>query len=109
LWLSWNAFPGLAFCLLINVAAYSVPPTIEDAERILTVNESNEVVLPCVATGIPPPKITWTHEGRSSIVSGGRFEIEETGKLFISHVQVCVQKMANLVTEGAHLCKVRRC
>ena len=76
----------------------------------MTVNDSNEVVLPCVATGIPPPKITWTHEGRSAVVSGGRFEIEENGKLFISNAQVYVQKMVNLVTEGTQVtCKARRC
>jgi hypothetical protein len=79
------------FIIIANVCV--VPPTIEDVERQLTVNESTEVVLPCMATGIPMPKVTWTHEGRTTIVSGGRFEIEENGKLFISNAQVTVERL----------------
>jgi len=66
---------------------FLVPPTIEDVDRVLTVNESNEVILPCAASGYPPPKVTWVHE-RTAITSGGRYESEEDGKLYISDVQV---------------------
>jgi len=66
----------------------TVPPTIEDSERIHVVNESDEVSLPCVASGLPAPSITWIQDGRTLLTSGGRFEIDDSGTLFISDVQV---------------------
>lgn len=77
----FNLYKALLQCVL-------VPPTIETADRVLTVNMSDEVTLPCVASGFPEPKISWLYDGRTLLKSGGRFEIEDTGPLIISDVQV---------------------
>ena len=65
-----------------------VPPTIEDSETTIVVNESDSAWLPCVASGRPAPNITWIYDGKTVLTSGGRFEIVDSGTLIISNVQV---------------------
>ena len=46
-----------------------------------------EAELHCKASGFPPPKVEWIQDGRSMIHSGGRYEIEEDGRLIITDVK----------------------
>ena len=41
-----------------------------------------------MTSGQPTPTITWIHNGRTALTSGGRFQIVDSGTLIISHVQV---------------------
>ncbi|KAH7713692.1 Protein HIM-4 b [Aphelenchoides avenae] len=46
------------------VLSVLVPPTIQDAERILKVNENGVLAMDCIVDGLPPPKITWRKDGK---------------------------------------------
>lgn len=65
-----------------------MPPLIEDTERQVVVHEGDVAVLQCRAHGSPPPRISWIHNGRIPIQTGGRYEILESGALRISDIQV---------------------
>ena len=54
---------------------------------MMTVTEGETAELPCIANGSPPPKITWIQEGRTMLVSGGRYDILDSGTLAINEVQ----------------------
>jgi len=74
--------------LLCSFKLYLVPPSIEASERMLTVTEGGVANLSCTAAGVPVPKISWIHDGRTMLTSGGRYDISDSGTLFIDGVQV---------------------
>ncbi|TKR80920.1 hypothetical protein L596_014894 [Steinernema carpocapsae] len=41
-----------------------VPPKIDEGERVLKVRENGSVTLECIASGVPPPTITWSRDSR---------------------------------------------
>jgi len=65
-----------------------VPPWIEGSERLVTAIEGDVAMLHCIATGIPVPKITWIQDGQGILSSDSRHEIQGSGTLIISDVQV---------------------
>lgn len=42
----------------------SVPPTIQDTQHILKVNDNGLLAMDCLADGVPSPKITWRKDGK---------------------------------------------
>ena len=68
----------------------SVPPSIEVSDRVVVVTERDTAELPCVAVGFPQPTISWIKDGRLSLDSGvdGRYDLQQTGSLRITDVQV---------------------
>ena len=48
----------------------------------VTALTNTSVTVQCNASGVPPPIITWTQDGRK-ISSGDRYAIQDSGSLFI--------------------------
>lgn len=57
----------------------SVPPTIQEGERVLNVKENTSLALECIATGTPSPQISWKREGET-IVSGEHYQLVGDGQ-----------------------------
>lgn len=45
---------------ILNIASFSVLPTIQHGQQVLSTIEGIPVTLPCKASGIPKPSITWS-------------------------------------------------
>ncbi|XP_052593110.1 hemicentin-1 isoform X2 [Peromyscus californicus insignis] len=60
------------------------PPVIQPQPSELDVILNNPIVLPCEATGIPSPFITWQKEGINVIASGKSLAVLPSGSLQIS-------------------------
>ncbi|XP_035707340.1 protein sidekick isoform X3 [Folsomia candida] len=72
----------------------SAPVMIKGPEN-RTVLEGNDITLFCEVGGAPMPNVTWYHNEKEEIVSGGRFQILETGSLLVASVN---QDVAGLWT-----------
>ena len=81
------------------IVIFTVPPSIGETERALTVNQNEVAELPCHSEGFPPPKISWIREGRSHLETRGKYEIRQSGSLVITGVQVIVISGFKVVSE----------
>ena len=54
----------------------------------MVVTEGATAVLQCRASGSPAPHITWVHNGRIPVPTGGRYEVLDNGALRIRDIQV---------------------
>lgn len=67
----------------VNVLA--LPPEIEEAPGKEATVDNLDITLNCRVFGAPKPKIKWIRNGQE--LTGGRFEIQESGSLVIKGVQ----------------------
>lgn len=74
------------YCLIICPA---VPPSIQAGPRVMKVQVGHPVELPCVASGVPEPTITWTKDGK-------RYPVSSDGSLALRNVE--------LEDEGTYTC-----
>ncbi|XP_055962583.1 hemicentin-1 [Sorex fumeus] len=63
------------------------PPTIRPQPSELDVILNNPVLLPCEATGVPSPSVTWQKEGISVLTSGKSHVVLPTGALQIPRAE----------------------
>lgn len=66
----------------INVLALA--PEITEAPRDTQVVDNKDVNMTCKVLGAPKPNIRWIHDGKE--LTGGRYEIQESGDLLIRSV-----------------------
>ncbi|XP_071373120.1 hemicentin-1, partial [Centroberyx affinis] len=71
------------FNLAVNVA-----PTIKDSPQTVSVHIDKPVVLECVVSGVPPPRITWRKHGAILAGNNRRYTFAEDGSLHIHSAQV---------------------
>ncbi|KAI1891477.1 hypothetical protein AGOR_G00144220 [Albula goreensis] len=71
------------FNLAINVA-----PTIQDGPQTVSVQVHQPVVLECVVSGVPVPRITWRKHGAILAGNNPRYAFAENGSLHIHSAQV---------------------
>ncbi|KAL1022832.1 hypothetical protein UPYG_G00032950 [Umbra pygmaea] len=80
-------------CLAENVMGFSnhtttlniyVIPTIQHGPQVFSTIEGTPISLPCRATGMPRPEITWSKRGELLNVSGPSFSLWTDGSLHIS-------------------------
>lgn len=63
---------------------FSAPPTITKSPQSKGVDILKNITLPCFATGVPPPKVTWKRsDGRVIDFRSKRIQILNSGALFI--------------------------
>ncbi|CAH1786157.1 unnamed protein product, partial [Owenia fusiformis] len=83
---------GIYICIAQNNAGTAlgqvklevqVPPSIEDQQKKYTVIQDREVILPCRAEGLPPPKILWEKDGQAIVTSNFHYRIMRSGWLAI--------------------------
>ncbi len=75
----------------------TVPPKIDDQQTEFTVVQDREVVLPCRASGTPPPRITWEKDGQPIPPGDFHFRMLRTGWLAIPIVRsVCLDAFISL-------------
>nr|XP_048286978.1 hemicentin-1 isoform X1 [Myodes glareolus] len=79
-------------CVATNVAgtnnkttsvAVHVLPTIQHGQQILSTIEGIPVTLPCKASGIPKPSITWSKKGELISTGSAKFSAGADGSLFV--------------------------
>ncbi|OWK59760.1 Hemicentin-2 [Lonchura striata] len=58
------------------------PPSIEPGPVLVTATEGAAVTLPCNATGVPPPTVTWA-KGTEPISLSPRYQLDPNGTLLI--------------------------
>ena len=75
----------------------TVAPTVSAAETSITVIEGNMATMTCVATGDPIPETTWSQSG-TQLMSGGRYEISDTGAV------LTVRQVTEAQDEGVFSC-----
>ncbi|MGH0125472.1 UNVERIFIED_CONTAM: hypothetical protein FKN15_054569 [Acipenser sinensis] len=87
---------GRYTCTVANVAGSSniemslivhVPPTIRSSETEYSVIESSQMVLPCVADGVPQPLISWEKEGVPLPDTLGKYTVMQSGELLVDNAQ----------------------
>ncbi|XP_012862831.2 hemicentin-2 [Echinops telfairi] len=66
------------------VLTVQASPVVKPLPSVVQVVEEDEVVLPCEASGIPQPSITWRKEGLS-LPAGARTQVLPSGELRIVH------------------------
>uniref|UniRef100_A0A3Q3K3Y4 Hemicentin 1 n=1 Tax=Monopterus albus TaxID=43700 RepID=A0A3Q3K3Y4_MONAL len=80
-------------CLAENVAGATnhtttvdiyVIPTIQHGPQVFTTIEGTPVSLPCHASGIPPPEITWAKGGELLYLGGPAFSLDTDGSLLLT-------------------------
>ncbi|KAM9271186.1 hemicentin-2 [Morus bassanus] len=64
-----------------------VPPVITAGPAELAVLEGLEVLLPCIARGIPEPRVSWSREGAPVRGGGGKATVLPSGELLLRNVQ----------------------
>ncbi|XP_074654070.1 hemicentin-1-like [Tubulanus polymorphus] len=64
-----------------------VPPHIEETQRIFTITQGDQAVLPCKAQGVPNPKMAWYRKGLEIRLDDPRYELIEDGSLQLDDVQ----------------------
>lgn len=88
---------GLFYVLIFNVSSifwvtvfkfFIVPPRIQSTEVHYTVNENSQVVLPCVADGIPTPAIHWGKDSVRIANLLGKSTTRPDGELVLENVVV---------------------
>ncbi|EDM09581.1 hemicentin 1 (predicted) [Rattus norvegicus] len=86
---------GQYTCMAANMAGSSsmsttltvhVPPRIQSTEVHYTVNENSQVVLPCVADGIPTPAIHWERDSVLLANLLGKYTAQPYGELVLENV-----------------------
>ncbi|XP_071947832.1 hemicentin-1-like [Antedon mediterranea] len=76
-----------------------VPPTIVPDERVWTVHEGDDIVLPCIVQGIPTPEVEWQKDGRAIKRRSQRLTKLDVGSLEI---------ISAIKTDtGTYICSVR--
>ena len=55
------------------------------------VDIEKNVSLPCSASGVPPPQVTWMRDGRYPVAQDERFTVLESGALYI-HSEYGIRK-----------------
>ncbi|XP_026645394.1 hemicentin-1-like [Microtus ochrogaster] len=79
-------------CVATNVAgtnnkttsvAVHVLPTIQHGQQILSTIEGIPVTLPCKASGIPKPSITWSKKGELISTGSAKFSAGADGSLYV--------------------------
>ncbi|MGH0131433.1 UNVERIFIED_CONTAM: hypothetical protein FKN15_007170, partial [Acipenser sinensis] len=87
---------GRYTCTVANVAGSSniemslivhVPPTIRSSETEYSVIESSQMVLPCVADGVPQPLISWQKEEVPLSDTLGKYTVMQSGELLVDNAQ----------------------
>ncbi|KAM3875993.1 hemicentin-1 [Diretmus argenteus] len=71
------------FNLAVNVA-----PTIKDGPQTVSVHIDKPVVLECVVSGVPAPRVTWRKHGAILAGNNQRYTFAEDGSLHIHSAQV---------------------
>ncbi|XP_040926337.1 hemicentin-1 isoform X2 [Betta splendens] len=71
------------FNLSVNVA-----PTIKDGPQLVSVRVHQSAVLECVASGVPPPRVTWRKQGAVLTGNNPRYSLAEDGSLRLRSAQV---------------------
>ncbi|XP_036375886.1 hemicentin-1 [Megalops cyprinoides] len=80
-------------CLAQNVAGSSnrttlvnifVPPSIQHGPQVFSTIEGTAISLPCRASGVPKPDITWAKRGELLDLSGESFTLNPDGSLHIA-------------------------
>ncbi|XP_075415669.1 hemicentin-2 [Tenrec ecaudatus] len=66
------------------VLTVQASPVVKPLPSVVHVVEEDEVVLPCEASGIPQPSVTWQKEGLS-LPAGARTQVLPSGELRIVH------------------------
>ncbi|GAB1285528.1 Hemicentin-1 [Apodemus speciosus] len=83
---------GTYTCVASNVAGTSnkttsvavhVLPTIQHGQQILSTIEGVPVTLPCRASGIPKPSITWSKKGELISMGSAKFSAGADGSLYV--------------------------
>ncbi|XP_030626728.1 hemicentin-1 [Chanos chanos] len=84
-------------CVASNVAgetrrhfnlSVNVPPTIKDGPQSVSVHIEQSVVLECVVSGVPTPRVTWRKHGAVLAGNNPRYSFTEDGSLRINSAQV---------------------
>ncbi|KAK2908097.1 hemicentin-1 isoform X2 [Channa argus] len=79
------------FNLVVNVA-----PTIKDGPETVAVNVNKPAVLECIASGVPPPRVTWRKHGVVLAGNNPRYTVANNGSLQIHS--------AHVTDTGRYLC-----
>ncbi|XP_077013357.1 hemicentin-1 isoform X4 [Tamandua tetradactyla] len=83
---------GKYTCVATNIAGTSnktvtvavhVLPTIQHGQQILSTIEGVPITLPCKASGIPKPSITWSKKGELILTSSAKFSAGADGSLYV--------------------------
>ncbi|XP_041648005.1 hemicentin-1 [Cheilinus undulatus] len=61
-----------------------VIPTIQHGPQVFSTIEGSPIVLPCHASGVPAPEITWTKGGELLYLGGPAFSLDSDGSLLIA-------------------------
>lgn len=64
-------------------SVFAVPPSIENQKTNFVVVRDRDIILPCRANGLPPPKITWLKNGQELPTYGTRYRMSRSGWLAI--------------------------
>ncbi|XP_053178575.1 hemicentin-1 [Scomber japonicus] len=84
-------------CVASNVAgkttrefnlAVNVAPTIQNGPQTVSVHINKPVVLECIVSGVPPPRVTWRKHGAILAGNNHRYTFVEDGSLHIHSAQV---------------------
>ncbi|XP_054980117.1 LOW QUALITY PROTEIN: hemicentin-2 [Sorex araneus] len=62
-----------------------VPPAIESGLTDLAATEGTHALLPCTASGSPPPDITWEKDGQLLSAAEDKFTLQPSGALLVKH------------------------
>jgi hemicentin len=62
----------------------AVAPEIEEQQQEFVVLQEREVMLPCRASGLPPPRVTWRKDGVPIAPTDFRFRVTRSGWLAIA-------------------------
>ncbi|XP_047380794.1 hemicentin-2 [Sciurus carolinensis] len=88
-----QADSGRYSCVLTNLAGsqhrdvellVQVPPRIHPSATHHVTNEGVPASLPCLASGVPTPTVTWTKETHALISGGPRYNVSQDGTLVIT-------------------------
>ena len=68
---NWLQIPLHTKCLIKTWLSFLDPSKIDQAPSNKTMVESNNITLHCNATGNPAPNITWTKDGKQTVLHHG--------------------------------------
>ena len=68
---NWLQIPLYTKCLIKTWLSFLDPSKIDQAPSNKTMVESNNITLHCNATGNPAPNITWTKDGKQTVLHHG--------------------------------------
>nr|Q1HLC0.1 RecName: Full=Hemolin; AltName: Full=Lonomia obliqua Stuart factor activator; Short=Losac; Flags: Precursor [Lonomia obliqua]ABF21073.1 hemolin [Lonomia obliqua] len=61
----------------LKVTVVSAPKYVKSPEKVIIAKQGQDVTIPCQVTGLPAPKVTWTHNAQP--LSGGKTTVTESG------------------------------